>query len=131
MRTGAFKREQCRFSFFQKKEEENPFSWPTKSRETPVTSDLEVDPAVECDEPFSVLDINVPSEQQHGERWYQSGVTQVDLCVLHLWMNIFSSDVTGEKNKTCFTHTLFIQTFSWYSSQPCVCRLRLTDDGWT
>lgn len=53
-----------------------------------MTSDLEVDPAVECDEPFSVLDVNVTSEQQHGERWYQSGVSQVDLCVLHLWMNV-------------------------------------------
>lgn len=57
------------------------------TRETAVTSDLEVDPSVECDEPFSVLNIDVTSEQQHGERMYQTGVSQVDLSVFHLCVN--------------------------------------------
>ncbi len=54
-----------------------------------MTSDLEVDPSIQCDQPLSVLDINVTSKQQHGERRYQSGVSQVDLSVLHLCMNIY------------------------------------------
>lgn len=52
-----------------------------------MTSDLEVDPSIQCDEPLSVLNINVTSEQQHGERWYQGGVSEVDLSVLNLWVN--------------------------------------------
>lgn len=59
------------------------------TRESPVTSDLEVDPSIQCDEPFSVLNINVTSKQQHGERRYQGGVSQVDLSVLNLWINIY------------------------------------------
>lgn len=50
----------------------------------PVASDLEVDPSVKRDEPLSVLDIDVASKQQHGERRYQSGVSQVDFRIFHL-----------------------------------------------
>lgn len=49
-----------------------------------MTSDLEVDPSVKCDESLSVLDIDVTSKQQHRERRYQSGVSQVDFGIFHL-----------------------------------------------
>lgn len=49
-----------------------------------MTSDLEMNPSIQGDEPLSVLNINVASKQQHGERRNQSGVSKVDLGVFHL-----------------------------------------------
>lgn len=54
---------------------------------TLVTSDLEVHPSVQRDEPLSVLNIDVASKQQQGERRDQRCVSQVDLGVFHLRTN--------------------------------------------
>lgn len=74
-----------------------------------VTSDLEVNPPVQCYESLSVLDVDVASKQQQGERRDQSGVSQVDLGVPHLCMNCQQSD---QNPSTFCTHVHFPPDFA-------------------
>lgn len=76
--------DQHRLKTKQKKQKKRP------SQKGP--SDLEVNPPIQCYESLPVLDINVASKQQQRERLDQSGVSQVDPGVLHLWMKCEQSN---------------------------------------